>query len=295
MIVAALSAPLASSSSTPRASSRRRRTSASCSPSSTRPPTRPRLHELYTDRSRELTAGPRRRWTPLLGRRLRRHNTGFASGCSRTGPSASAAQARDAAGRAGPDQRGRRRAGLRLRAADAAGHRRRPAGPVRHPLDRRRRPGLRGRRGDQETAQASGRFIVVQNSLAFSQPQARVTIDRDRAAALGVTVSEIGTTLGPWSAAARSPSSTANPNSYDVITQVPRRVPLQPRSLGAFFVRSASGTMVPLSAVITIETGRAGRDRAVQPAELRHDLGAAAARRRDRRRARRQSAGSRAR
>ena len=35
-------------------------------------------------------------------------------------------------------------------------------------------------------AQASGRFIVVQNSLSFSQPQALVTIDRDRAAALGV-------------------------------------------------------------------------------------------------------------
>ena len=35
-------------------------------------------------------------------------------------------------------------------------------------------------------AQASGRFIVVQNSLAFDQPQALVTIDRDRAATLGV-------------------------------------------------------------------------------------------------------------
>ena len=31
----------------------------------------------------------------------------------------------------------------------------------------------------KERAQRSGRFIVVQNSLAFTQPQARVTIDRD--------------------------------------------------------------------------------------------------------------------
>ena len=35
-------------------------------------------------------------------------------------------------------------------------------------------------------AQKSGRFIVVQNSLSFTQPQARITIDRDRAASLGV-------------------------------------------------------------------------------------------------------------
>ena len=56
----------------------------------------------------------------------------------------------DPAGRAGADRQGRRRAGLRLRAADAARHRRRPAGAVHPPLDRRSGPGLRGRRGDQE-------------------------------------------------------------------------------------------------------------------------------------------------
>ena len=36
-------------------------------------------------------------------------------------------------------------------------------------------------------AQASGRFIIVQNSLAFDAPQVTVTIDRDRAAALGLS------------------------------------------------------------------------------------------------------------
>ena len=32
-------------------------------------------------------------------------------------------------------------------------------------------------------AQASGRFIVVQNSMSYDTPQVTVTIDRDRAAA----------------------------------------------------------------------------------------------------------------
>ena len=43
----------------------------------------------------------------------------------------------DPAGRAGADRQGGRRAGVRLRAADAAGHRRRTAGAVHSPLDRR--------------------------------------------------------------------------------------------------------------------------------------------------------------
>ena len=103
-------------------------------------------------------------------------------------------------------------------------------------------------------AQASGRFIIVQNSLAFTQPQARVTIDRDRAAALGVTVSEIGTTLTALVGGGSVSKFDRESRSYDVITQVERENRFNPESLGDYYVRSASGTMVPLSAVITVET-----------------------------------------
>ena len=48
----------------------------------------------------------------------------------------------------------------------------------------------------KQKAQASGRFIVVQNSLAFDAPQVTMTIDRDRAASLNVPISDIGSTLG---------------------------------------------------------------------------------------------------
>jgi multidrug efflux pump len=42
--------------------------------------------------------------------------------------------------------------------------------------------------------------------------------------------------------------------SYDVITQVPDRDRFNPESLGDYYVRSASGSMVPLSAVLTTES-----------------------------------------
>ena len=103
-------------------------------------------------------------------------------------------------------------------------------------------------------ATASGRFIVVQNSLAFSQPQAVVTIDRDRAAALGVEISEIGTTLTALVGGGSISKFDLASRSYDVITQVERADRFNPESLGDYYVRSTSGGMVPLSAVITVES-----------------------------------------
>jgi multidrug efflux pump len=106
----------------------------------------------------------------------------------------------------------------------------------------------------KDRAQASGRFIVVQNSLAFSQPQAQVLIDRDRAAALGVPVSEIGTTLTALVGGGAVSKFDRESRSYDIITQVPQADRFNPESLGTYYVRSATGAMVPLSAVLTIET-----------------------------------------
>lgn len=103
-------------------------------------------------------------------------------------------------------------------------------------------------------AQASGRFIIVQDSLSFTQPEARVTIDRDRAAALGVPVSAIGTTLTALVGGGSVSKFDRESRSYDVITQVPQSERFNPESLGNYYVRSASGGMVPLSAVISVDT-----------------------------------------
>jgi multidrug efflux pump len=103
-------------------------------------------------------------------------------------------------------------------------------------------------------AQASGRFIVVQNSLAFDAPQVSVTIDRDRAATLNVPISEIGATLALLVGGAAIGQFDRESNSYDIITQVPQEWRANPERLGVFFVRSVSGEMVPLSSVVTIAT-----------------------------------------
>ncbi|GHC19882.1 MULTISPECIES: efflux RND transporter permease subunit [Gemmobacter] len=104
-------------------------------------------------------------------------------------------------------------------------------------------------------AMQSGKFIVVQNSLAFDAPQISITIDRDRAAELGVSVSEIGNTLGLLVGGGAIAQFDRDSNSYDVITQVPQEWRNNPERLEQFFVRSSSGEMVPLSSVVSLQPG----------------------------------------
>ncbi|MCV3240268.1 efflux RND transporter permease subunit [Mesorhizobium sp. ZC-5] len=103
-------------------------------------------------------------------------------------------------------------------------------------------------------AQASGRFIVVQNSMSYDAPQVTVTIDRDRAASLNIPVADIGRTLTLLVGGGEVAQFDRDSNSYDIIMQVPREYRDNPQRLGEFFVRSATGEMVPLSSVVSIST-----------------------------------------
>lgn len=103
-------------------------------------------------------------------------------------------------------------------------------------------------------AQASGRFIVVQNSLSYNSTQITMKIDRERAAALNLPARDIGTTLGLLVGGGAVAQFDRDSNSYDVIMQVPEEYRNNPERLTDFFIRSASGQMVPLSAVVTVET-----------------------------------------
>ncbi|GLQ78428.1 acriflavine resistance protein B [Mesorhizobium huakuii] len=101
-------------------------------------------------------------------------------------------------------------------------------------------------------AQASGRFIVVQNSMSYDSPQVTVTIDRDRAAALNLPIADIGRTLTLLVGGAEVAQFDRDSNSYDIIPQVPQQFRDNPEKLGEYFVRSVTGEMVPLSAVVKI-------------------------------------------
>jgi multidrug efflux pump len=106
----------------------------------------------------------------------------------------------------------------------------------------------------RQKAQASGRFIIVQNSLAYNAPQVRIRIDRERAAALNLPARDIGTTLGLLVGGGAVAQFDRDSNSYDVILQVPEAYRDNPEKLAQFYIRATTGQMVPLSAVVSIDT-----------------------------------------
>ncbi len=103
-------------------------------------------------------------------------------------------------------------------------------------------------------AEATGRFIVVNNSLSFDTPQTTVIIDRDRAAALNVRAREVGDTLTLLVGDGPIGQFDRDSQSYDVIPQVAPEFRDNPERLDEFFIRSMNGQMLPLSSLIDRRT-----------------------------------------
>jgi len=69
-----------------------------------------------------------------------------------------------------------------------------------------------------------------------------------------VPASAIGNTLGVLVAGAKVAQFDRDSNSYDIIPQVPQEYRLNPENLQHYYVRSSTGEMVPLDAVIRVRT-----------------------------------------
>jgi multidrug efflux pump len=105
-----------------------------------------------------------------------------------------------------------------------------------------------------QAAQKSGMFIVLNSDLHFDQPQAEIVIDREKAAMLGLSMQDIGASLGSMLGGGYVNYFNFAGRSYQVIPQVERGARLNADQLRNFYVRTSSGASVPLSTVVKIET-----------------------------------------
>ncbi|MEH6488935.1 efflux RND transporter permease subunit [Hyphomonas oceanitis] len=88
-----------------------------------------------------------------------------------------------------------------------------------------------------------------------TQPQFRISIDYDRAADLGVTVSDVGNTLQTMLGSRRVTTYTDQGEEYDVILEGLRSDQNTPMDVQNIYVRSSrSGQLVPLSSLTKIES-----------------------------------------
>lgn len=106
----------------------------------------------------------------------------------------------------------------------------------------------------KEQARQSRMFIVTDSDLNFSTPAVDIVVDRDKANALGVTMQEVGDTLGLLLGGNYINRFSLDGRSYDVIPQVPRTLRLTPEDLTRYYVRTAGGELVPLSTVAGVRT-----------------------------------------
>ena len=89
----------------------------------------------------------------------------------------------------------------------------------------------------------------VNSNLQINTPQINVNIDRKRAAAVGVTVSQIETALGT-AFGSRQVSTIYTPtNEYQVILEVKPEFQKDPTALGRLYIHGAAGRLIPLSSV----------------------------------------------
>ncbi|MFM7785447.1 MAG: efflux RND transporter permease subunit, partial [Gammaproteobacteria bacterium] len=99
-------------------------------------------------------------------------------------------------------------------------------------------------------ARESGLFAFVNKTLRYSRPELAVSIDRELAARLGVSMEAIGETLRTMLGGVELNRFSVEGRSYRVIPQAHRGFRLTPEALERYYVRTTSDALVPLSTLI---------------------------------------------
>jgi len=105
-----------------------------------------------------------------------------------------------------------------------------------------------------DQALASKKFYFLDVDLNINKPQVTVEINRDKAAALGLSMRDIGLPLTGMLAGGNVNYFNIEGKAYKVIPQVRSSQRLNPEQLGNYYLRSSTGEMIPASSVISFST-----------------------------------------
>ncbi|MCY1521064.1 Efflux pump membrane transporter BepE [compost metagenome] len=101
-------------------------------------------------------------------------------------------------------------------------------------------------------AEQSGKFAFLNVDLAFDKPEVVVDIDREKAAQMGVSMQDLGSTLAILLGEGEINRFTIDGRSYKVIAQVERQYRDNPGWLGSYYVKSESGQLVSLATLVQV-------------------------------------------
>ncbi len=96
-------------------------------------------------------------------------------------------------------------------------------------------------------------LVDVTTDLQLANPQVNVTIDRDKASALGITAGQIENALGAAYGSQQYSTIYASTNQYQVIVELQPQFRSDPDELAMIYVRSSvNGQLVPLNTLASI-------------------------------------------
>jgi multidrug efflux pump len=102
-------------------------------------------------------------------------------------------------------------------------------------------------------ARDSGKFRFIKSDFNFSKPEIRVTIDRERAEYMGISMAEIGQTLGVILAEGYVSRFNLAGRSYKIIPQARGEERANADIVGQYYVYTDAGEQISLSSLVDIE------------------------------------------
>ena len=106
-------------------------------------------------------------------------------------------------------------------------------------------------------------FQMADADLKFSKPEARITINRDKANLMGISTQDIAQTLQYGLSGQRMGYFYMNGKQYEILAEINRQQRNKPADLRSIYLRNGEGTMVQLDNLITLEEN-------VAPPQLYH-------------------------
>jgi multidrug efflux pump len=103
-----------------------------------------------------------------------------------------------------------------------------------------------------DAVNASPVFQTADVNLKFSKPEARISIDRDKAALLGVSTRNIAQTLQYGLSGQRMGYFYMNGKQYEILAEINRQQRNTPVDLRSIYVRSDRGNMVQLDNLVSM-------------------------------------------
>jgi len=104
-----------------------------------------------------------------------------------------------------------------------------------------------------QLAAADPRLASVRMQGKDDEPQLKIEVDQEKASALGVDLGDLNTALSVSFGSAYVNNFVNGSRVQRVIVQLDAPFRMKPEDIGRIFIRNSSGTMVPLSAVTSLE------------------------------------------